>query len=200
MSNTASYKGAPLATRRVWYTGQNINATNASRTALSSGDIAVGSVLIRDPYCWDTKGVQIGDTTTPSVTPEFLGLDYTQPQTNFLHENKVVVVGAGVCNELKYDAAGTRIYPRWVDVVDAAEAVEALVTGTVAVADILCVTNGSFALSTQALRTDTAAHAVADLLAQQVGGCAMALEAHSGGTAHRRAVRFGCGGTTVRVS
>lgn len=75
-NSTVQVNGGAIARRfRVNYTAKTINATAGSRTAIAT-DLAVGDVLVQDPYGPD-KGK---------------GADFTQPQTSFLTGQRVVVV------------------------------------------------------------------------------------------------------------
>lgn len=141
---TTALNGIPDTIRQVFYTGRTINATNASRTLISTAP-TVGSVLIRDRFGWD-RGV---------------GIDYTQPQTNFLFEQKVVVVDvSGLQRTLL--ANGTTLISGMVSVIDNSDAASVLVQGNITEGDYLVVANGAFFLAPQAIRSDTVANAVTD--------------------------------------
>lgn len=179
MSGQPAYNGNVLNVREVWYTGKNINATAASRTDITTA-LAVGQVLVRDPYGHDN-----GE-----------GLDYTQPQTSFLHEAKVVIVNLPPKTRLTGEG-----YGRWVGVVDLAPSVDALVDGDtvdVAAGNLLAVTNGSFNLTklanTTAL-TDASVDTVGELLnvVAASGACGIALEANTGAAALKKIKFNGCG-------
>jgi hypothetical protein len=73
-----------------YYTAKNINATDASRTAINA-NLAVGDVLVPDPYGHeqndrDAAGAIIAGSGAKK------GFAYTQPQTGFLNGKKAVVV------------------------------------------------------------------------------------------------------------
>ena len=141
--STVLYSGnGPTRTRHGYYTGQNINATKSSRTAITSGTsvsggkIGVGDVLIRDPFGHD-KGV---------------GMDFTQPATSYLHEQAVVVIqtlepkarGA----DTPRDAVGTACYPQEFIGVEAKEGVLARTNANMYTGyTLLGLTNGSTALT-----------------------------------------------------
>ena len=57
------------------FTGKNINATNGSRTYITTCPV-VGDTLVMDPYGFDTG----------------IGNDFTQPQTSYLHYRKAVIL------------------------------------------------------------------------------------------------------------
>ena len=188
MQNNLSYKGRPLATHRVFFTGKTINATPASRTAITTGliggEVPLGAVLVRDPYGPD----------------EGIGQDFTQPQTSFLHEQKVVVVK-------KFPKLAGSV-GQWVEVVESGEYVEAMVKlNATAGTSILGPVNGQFALGAVAggtdgaIRTDTPGNLGADLGAIAMTACALALETAdtsaaslttaAGVSSPRQKVRFG---------
>jgi len=158
-----TYKGPPLVTRRVWFTGKTINATAGSRTAISTGlissQVPPGATLIRDPYGHD----------------EGIGQDYTQPQTSFLHEQAVVVVKV-----VPKESGATG---QWVEVVEKGEYIEAMVKINATLGStILGPVNGQFALgavaggTAGAIRVDSLANLGADVGAIYRTGKALALE------------------------
>lgn len=134
------------AVRRVWFTGKNIATAKASRTNLTRTTtnavttaktiLAIGSVLIRDPFGWD-NGV---------------GVDYTQAQASYLHEQAVVVVGM---EPVESGDPANDGYGRWVNVVELSEDVPTLVyndgattaTGALVTGMPLCLVAASFALT-----------------------------------------------------
>lgn len=140
--STILYGGnGPVRTRHGYYTGLNINATKASRTAIASGTsitggkIGVGDVLIRDPFGHD-KGV---------------GMDFTQPATSYLHEQALVVVqvlepkarGA----DTPKDGLGNAHYPQEFIGVEAKEGVLARTNASMYTGyTLLGLSNGSTAL------------------------------------------------------
>lgn len=183
----ADYRGQSLPIKSVWYTGRTINGTRASSTpiALTNGQLPRGAVLVRDPFSFDTGGSRLGDPATVDANPAavrtgvYEGLDYSQPQTGFLNQKKVIVVNPG------RPPAGNPNGGRWVDVIEVADACSVLLNGTVSAGDQVGVTNGSFAASTMATTN------VADMLAILNNGIGIAGEANSGGP-NLRPVKF-CG-------
>lgn len=122
---------------KVWYTAKNINATNGSRSAISTGPTK-GAVLVLDPYQWDGP-----DADSASAKP----LNFTQPQISFLHYPKVVVASE-VDSSVRTSGGYVSVLPYFI-------ADYALVDGTtdVTIGDELEVTNGSFNLTKRAALT-----------------------------------------------
>lgn len=174
------YGTGPTRIRSGYYTSKTINATNGSRTIVAAA-ISVGCVLVRDPYGFDTG----------------IGMDFTQPQTNFLHEQKVVVTAVRTPKfglTLATDGA-----PVEFDCVEMNEEVNVLTHANMtAGVTYLAVTNGQFYLigaaggASGALQTDTAAHVAADLESILKFGAGLALETFdSSTTTALKKVRFG---------
>ena len=173
----ANYRGQNLVTKRVWYTGRTINATRASSSVitLTNGLLPMGAVLVRDPFAFDQGGSRLGDPATVDANPAavrtgtYEGIDYTQPQTGFLNQHKVVVVDPGIA------PPGNPNGGRWITVIEAADAATVLTNGTVAAGDQLGVTNGTFAASALPVTS------VAELVTVLNNGIGVALETNSGG-------------------
>lgn len=67
MTQTVSLTGRK-STMKAWYTAKSINATKGSRTALDV-TLAVGDVVVRDPYDHDARGGANADVPgVPNVT------------------------------------------------------------------------------------------------------------------------------------
>lgn len=141
MSNQTHSTQGLSRSMAVYYTAKNINATAASRSAIAS-DLAVGAILIADPYKND------GAEGSGGATP----INVTQPQTSFLHMEKYVVVDVpSSVNQIPSSAAPTQRRGGYIVVEKLRDSddITALVDGTtdVAVGDQLEVTNGSFNLT-----------------------------------------------------
>lgn len=186
-----AYRSPGTLIRRVWFTGQTIHSVAASRTAITTGP-GIGAILIRDPFGHDngdrsTQGI-VGNpspagTGTAEADPLVReGMDYTRPQTGYLHMQKVVVVGLGSAPE-----NGTG---RWLDVVAAEESVGVLVNGAVAEGDYIVPVAGQYHGVAQATRSDTVANAVTDLNAVLRNTIGIALQDNASGT-NVRAVKLG---------
>lgn len=204
---SASYRGENIKTFKVWYTGKTINGTNASRTAvaltagtagvLATGQLPVGAVLVRDPFAFDTGGNKLGIGTDASPTTvrtgAYEGLDYTQPQTSYLNQRKVVVVEPGVAPP--NDSTGGR----WVTVIESADTCEVLTVGTgtatITAGHQLTVINASFAATIAAANPPTT---VAELVEVINNGIGIALEANTA-TVGRRAAKL-CGVQNPAIS
>lgn len=152
-SNTSGV-GQPRQIRPGYFTGLNINATEASRTAITSGTggtagrLAKGDVLIRDKYGHDK-----GDGTANSARA---GMDFTVPQTGFLDEQAVVVQelleGPG-----PQTRGGSTYYPQSFIGIELSEAESALQAASISAGAVLGLANGSTALrelTAAALNTD----------------------------------------------
>jgi hypothetical protein len=136
--------GSPRQVRNAFFTGLNINATEASRTAITSGTggvagrIAVGDVLIRDPYGHDNGAGTLNSQKNST--------DFTVPQTNFLHEQALVVVtlmeGKG-----PQTRSGSTYYPQAFQGIELSEAEQVLVKANItAGTTVLGLVNGQTAL------------------------------------------------------
>lgn len=120
--------GSPRQVRNAFYTGLNINATETSRTAITSGTggsngrIAVGDVLIRDPYGHDHGTGTLNGTKNAT--------DFTVPQTSHLHEQALVVVGL-LQGKGPQTRGGSTYYPTAFQGVELSEAEQVLVKANI---------------------------------------------------------------------
>lgn len=190
MSIPFTYQGPALSTRQVLFTGLTINATESNRTAVvdtAAETLRVGSVVIADPFNWEFSAP--GD-----VNPTHKGQTVTQPQTNFLHLQKFVVLGLGQINrDVQNSRGGVAYFPRQLTVAPASE-VEFIMTraNQTAGATFLVPANGSYALQPATVTTTDAATVMTNVLNLLRIGCGLSLDTvDTSGTAALARVRFG---------
>jgi hypothetical protein len=178
---STAYRGNPTAVRRVWFTGRTIHSVAGSRTVITAAP-PIGAILVRDPFGHDNGSGIIGNTapagtgvgdTDPLVRE---ALDYTRPQANFLHGQKVIVASVGPLSE---GGIG-----RWVEVWNCEEAVDVLLNGTVAEQDYI------IPVADQYHGAAAPATSVAELNVVLRTAIGIALQDNSGGP-NRRAVKLG---------
>lgn len=132
MSNSLTSQGFSSRPFQAWATGKTINATKGSRTNITTA-VQEGYVLVQDPYGFDNLD-QLGN-------PKHI--DFTQPQTSFLHMLKVLIVGVhpDTNTELAAGRGG------WVEIVEIDRQADCMLAESAAVGDVMAVANGSYTLT-----------------------------------------------------